>query len=168
MPQVSVAQLFEDNREKLRLAWIAGRDGDTRTLDSGHLKNSREGLIGHLNFIHPNWIQVLASPEIDHLQALDSVTRQKTLHRLAASDMACLVVAGGERVPDYLSTHADLMHVALFATPLDSVELMWMLRPYLARALAESTTMHGVFLDVLGTEDIFQIHPCFLTHQPLI
>jgi HPr kinase/phosphorylase len=150
MPQVSVAQLFEDNREKLRLAWIAGRDGDTRTLDSGHLKNSREGLIGHLNFIHPNWIQVLASPEIDHLQALDSVTRQKTLHRLAASDMACLVVAGDERVPDYLSTHADLMHVALFATPLDSVELMWMLRPYLARVLADSAAMHGVFLDVLG------------------
>jgi HPr kinase/phosphorylase len=27
---------------------------------------------------------------------------------------------------------------------------MWMLRPYLARALAESTTTHGVFLDVLG------------------
>ena len=27
---------------------------------------------------------------------------------------------------------------------------MWMLRPYLARALAESVTVHGVFLDVLG------------------
>ena len=27
---------------------------------------------------------------------------------------------------------------------------MWMLRPYLARALAESTTAHGVLLDVLG------------------
>ena len=27
---------------------------------------------------------------------------------------------------------------------------MWMLRPYLARALAEITTSHGVFLDVLG------------------
>jgi HPr kinase/phosphorylase len=27
---------------------------------------------------------------------------------------------------------------------------MWMLRPYLARALAESSTTHGVFLDVLG------------------
>jgi HPr kinase/phosphorylase len=42
------------------------------------------------------------------------------------------------------------MHVALFATPLDSVELMWMLRPYLARVLADSAAMHGVFLDVLG------------------
>jgi HPr kinase/phosphorylase len=27
---------------------------------------------------------------------------------------------------------------------------MWMLRPYLARALADSVTVHGVFLDVLG------------------
>ena len=27
---------------------------------------------------------------------------------------------------------------------------MWMLRPHLARALAESSTIHGVFLDVLG------------------
>ena len=73
MPQISVAQLFEDNRGKLRLSWVAGRDGGVKTLDSGHLKDSRGGLIGHLNFIHPNWIQILARPEIDHLNALDTV-----------------------------------------------------------------------------------------------
>ncbi len=150
MPQISVAQLFEDNREKLRLAWIAGRDGGIKLLDSAHLKDSRGGLIGHLNFIHPNWIQILARPEIDHLNALDTVTRQQTLHRLTTSELACIIVAGGESGPAHLCTLADSMHVALLASPLDSVELMWMLRPYLARALAESTTMHGVFLDVLG------------------
>ena len=150
MPQISVAQLFDDNREKLRLAWVAGRDGGIKALDSGHLKGSRSGLIGHLNFIHPNWIQILARPEIDHLNALDTVTRQQTLHRLATSELACIIVAGGERAPEHLMTLADTMHVALLASPHDSVELMWMLRPYLARALAESTTMHGVFLDVLG------------------
>lgn len=150
MPQVSVAQLFEDNRDKLRLAWIAGRDGGIQTLDSVHLKDSHGGLIGHLNFIHPNWIQILARPEIDHLNALDTVTRQQTLHRLATSNLACIVVSGGEQPPEHLIALADTMHVALLASPLESVELMWMLRPYLARALAESTTMHGVFLDVLG------------------
>ena len=150
MPQISVAQLFDDNRGKLRLAWVAGRDGGVKILDSSHLKNSRGGLIGHLNFIHPNWIQILARPEIDHLNALDTVTRQQTLHRLATSDLACIVVAGGERAPEHLCTLADTMHVALLSSPLEIVELMWMLRPYLARALAESTTMHGVFLDVLG------------------
>jgi HPr kinase/phosphorylase len=150
MPQISVAQLFDDNRDKLRLAWIAGRDGGIKTLDSAHQKGSRGGLIGHLNFIHPNWIQLLARPEIDHLNALDTVTRQQTLHQLATSDLACIIVAGGEHPPEHLSTLADSLHVALLASPLESVELMWLLRPYLARALAESTTMHGVFLDVLG------------------
>ena len=27
MAQVSIARLFEDNREKLKLEWIAGREG---------------------------------------------------------------------------------------------------------------------------------------------
>ena len=41
MPQLSVAQLFEDNRDKLRLAWIAGRDGGITTLyDWSHNNNS--------------------------------------------------------------------------------------------------------------------------------
>jgi HPr kinase/phosphorylase len=150
MPQISVAQLFDDNRDKLRLAWIAGRDGGVKTLDSAHQKGSRGGLIGHLNFIHPNWIQILARPEIDYLNALDPATRQQTLHQLATSDLACIIIAGGEQPPEQLSALADSLHVALLASPLDSVELMWLLRPYLARALAESTTMHGVFLDVLG------------------
>ncbi len=69
---------------------------------------------------------------------------------LPASGLARTTVAGGESVPAQLHALADTMHTALFASPLDSVELMWMLRPYLARALAESTTMHGVLLDVLG------------------
>ena len=150
MPQISVAQLFEDNRGKLHLAWIAGRDGGVKTLDSGHLKDSQGGLIGHLNFIHPNWIQILARTEIDHLKSLDAAERKQTLQRLATSELACIIVAGGELAPEHLVALADTAHCALFASPLESVELMWMLRPYLARALAESTTMHGVFLDVLG------------------
>ncbi|MEK7231002.1 MAG: HPr(Ser) kinase/phosphatase [Pseudomonadota bacterium] len=150
MPRISVAQLFEDNCDRLRLAWIAGRDGGVKALDPGNLKDSHEGLIGHLNFIHPNWIQVIARPELAHLNSLDPAARQQTLRQLAASGLACMIVAGGESVPGHLQALADSMHTALFASPLDSVELMWMLRPYLARALAESTTVHGVLLDVLG------------------
>jgi HPr kinase/phosphorylase len=49
-----------------------------------------------------------------------------------------------------LSEVAESMSIPLFQSSVPSVELMWMLRPYLARALADSTTQHGVFLDVLG------------------
>jgi HPr kinase/phosphorylase len=150
MPRISVAQLFEDNRGRLHLAWVAGRAGGVKELDPGDLRDSNEGLIGHLNFIHPNWIQVLARPEIDHLDSLAPAARQQALRELAASGLACMIVAGGEGVPGHLRALADTMDTAVFSSPLDSVELMWMLRPYLARALAESTTMHGVLLDVLG------------------
>ncbi len=150
MPRISVARLFEDNRDKLRLEWVAGRDGGAKELDSDVLKGSHEGLIGHLNFIHPNWIQVLGKTEIAYLNALDTLARQQILHKLAASDLACMVIAGGEQAPQPLKALADSMHTALFSTPTPTVELMWLMRPYLARALAESTTLHGVFLDVLG------------------
>ena len=73
MPRLSIARLFEDNREKLKLAWASGRSGGEKNLDSELIKGSSKGLIGHLNFIHPNWIQVLGPTEIGYLERLDSL-----------------------------------------------------------------------------------------------
>jgi HPr kinase/phosphorylase len=150
MPQLSVAQLVEDNREKLQLAWLAGAAGADKVLDSQDIRESAEGLIGHLNLIHPNWIQVLGKPEIAYLEALGEEACQRTLQHLARSGIACMIMAGGEPAPEALVRLADATRTPLLASPVLSLELMWMLRPYLARALAESMTMHGVFLDVLG------------------
>ena len=72
------------------------------------------------------------------------------LAQACARDLACFIVAGVERVPRLLLDAAETAMVSVLRSPVSSVELMWMLRPYLARALAESTTEHGVFLDVLG------------------
>jgi HPr kinase/phosphorylase len=150
MPRVSAAQLFEENREKLRLTWVAGREGPCADLNSELISNSSEGLIGHLNLIHPNWIQVLGKSETGYLNNLDEPARARALHELTASDLACLIVTGDETPPPALAAMADATCTPLFSSPLPSVELMWLLRYYLARALAESSTLHGVFLDVLG------------------
>jgi len=150
MPHLSAARLFEDNREKLQLDWIAGREGGSAELAPERVSSSSEGLIGHLNLIHPNWIQVLGRTETAFLNALDPVARQKALADLAHSDLFCILVTGGETAPAGLAAMAEARHTPLFSSPLPSVHLMWMLRYYLARALAESTTLHGVLLDVLG------------------
>ena len=150
MPQVSIARLFEDNREKLKLEWIAGRSGGAKLLNSELTKDSSQGLIGHLNFIHPNLIQVLGVSEVAYLSGLDGASCRSVLASAATRDLACFIVAGVEGAPQALVDTAELAATPLFRSPVASVELMWMLRPYLARALAESTTTHGVFLDVLG------------------
>lgn len=150
MPQLSVARLFDDNREKLKLAWSAGRAGGGNNLNSEIIKGSTKGLIGHLNFIHPNWIQVLGTTEVEYLEKIDREVCRSTLTEVAARDLACFIIAGTPQVPQGLTEVADATSTPLFVSPVPSVELMWMLRPYLARALSDSTTVHGVFLDVLG------------------
>jgi HPr kinase/phosphorylase len=142
--------LFEDNKEKLKLTWLAGRLGGTKDLNSELTKDSSKGLIGHLNFIHPNLIQVLGISEVEYLNGLEPEACGKTLSRVATRELACFIVAGIERAPEPLVNVAETTQTPLFVSPVPSVELMWMLRPYLARALAESVTVHGVFLDVLG------------------
>jgi HPr kinase/phosphorylase len=142
--------LFEDNREKLRLEWVAGRNGAAKELNSELTKDSSKGLIGHLNFIHPNLIQVVGASEAAYIASLDSASCRSVLAQVATKELACFIVAGVDEPPASLAGVAESTHTALFRSPLPSVELMWMLRPYLARALAESTTAHGVFLDVLG------------------
>jgi HPr kinase/phosphorylase len=150
MPQVSIARLFEDNRDKLQLAWIAGREGGTKDLNSELTKDSSKGLIGHLNFIHPNLIQVLGGSEVAYLKGLQPDACAATLSEVATRELACFIVAGVENAPAPLVAVAESTRTPLFLSPVPSVELMWMLRPYLARMLAESTTAHGVCLDVLG------------------
>jgi HPr kinase/phosphorylase len=150
MAQVSIARLFEDNREKLKLEWVAGRNGGAKALNSELIKDSSRGLIGHLNFIHPNLIQVLGVSEVAYLSGLDAARCRSLLAGTATQELGCFIVAGVEQPPQSLIEIAESKSTPLFRSPVASVELMWMLRPYLARALAESSTTHGVFLDVLG------------------
>jgi len=149
MPRVSAAQLFEETRDKLKLAWSAGRAAPGSALDSERINGSAQGLIGHLNVIHPIWIQVLSTTEVRYLASLDETTRKHVVDLLCASDLACVVVSDGEPVPGCIAALAEAQPVPVLSTPLSSIQVMWILRPYLARALAEFTELHGVLLDVL-------------------
>ena len=150
MPRISIAQLFEDNLSRLKLAWCAGGNGTQKTINSDLTKDSSQGLIGHLNFIHPNLIQVLGESEIRYLESMDTASCSAALHQAVSKDLACFMVAGAKRIPQLLLDVATTTSTPLLSSSLPSVELMWMLRPYLARALAECVTVHGVMLDVLG------------------
>lgn len=150
MAQVNIQQLFEDKQEQLALSWVAGANGAAKILDSDLVSASNKGLIGHLNFIHPNWVQVLSETEVDHLQGLSSVAVTEALSQLERGGTLCLIVAGTDKIPQELIVYANRTHTPLFRSPLPSVHLMWLVRHYIVKALAESTVRHGVFLDVLG------------------
>ncbi len=150
MPQISVARLFDDNRAELGLAWVQGDRETCPVLDSSLIHNSSKGLTGHLNFIHPNWIQIFSHTEARYLQSLDEDARRKVLEDVTSSGMACLILSDGEHAPEVLASLSGSLNVPMLSTSLPSLQVIWVLRTYLGRALAEFVTRHGVMLDVLG------------------
>lgn len=150
MSQISVTQLFEDNREKLCLTWDCELDSGNKQLDNDVIAKSTQGLIGHLNFIHPDWIQVLSSAAIDYLKQHDASYLQKKFQQLAKSNLMCMIVADSAPVPDSLRSFAASTHTPILCSTCSSLEVIWVLRSFLAKVLAPSISKHGVLLDVLG------------------
>jgi HPr kinase/phosphorylase len=148
--QVNIQRIFEDKQERLGLTWVGGASGADRVLDSEAVNASQRGLIGHMNVIHPNWVQVLSNTELEYLHALSPADLAATLSKLEEAEPLCLIVAGETEIPKGLLDFANRTHTPLFRSPMGSVQLLWMLRHYITKALAEDTTRHGVFLDVLG------------------
>lgn len=142
-------RLYEDNRERLGLEWVAGRDGGNRVLTGEAALKPTIGQVGHMNFIHPFRIQLLGAAEMAWLRGLPQDERDRSIDRLFTAELVAIVVANGESIPPRLRENCDRHHVVLFSSTQPSPHLVEVIRIYLSRVLAESTSLHGVFLDVL-------------------
>ena len=150
MSHISITQLFEGNKIKLRLTWNCGQEYGNKVLNNEVVAKSPQGLIGHLNFIHPNWIQVLSSLAMDYLNQLDLSSLERKFQQLAQSDLACMIVADGALVSDALRSFAARTQTPILCSTSSSLDVIWILRSFLTKVLAPSVSKHGVLLDVLG------------------
>lgn len=147
---VTVEELFHQAAEQLRLTWLAGHAGGKRRLTSETVQKPTLALIGHLNFVHPNRVQVLGCAEMDYLRQLDTGGLQRAVDNLFSTELAAVVVANGERVPEPLTAASERTATPLFTSLEQSPFLMQVLTHIMTQALAPSTILHGVFLEVLG------------------
>jgi HPr kinase/phosphorylase len=148
MLQISVAQLYEDNREKLGLAWIGGRAGGATLLKRDRAEVA--ALVGHLNLIHPNRVQVLGHHEIAHLATFAEADLFRMLGNLLAVGPAAIVFADGAPADVRLLKAAEAAGVAVLSTEMPGAQFIDRLRRYFGKALAETIERHGVCMDVLG------------------
>ncbi|HEX5476549.1 MAG TPA: HPr(Ser) kinase/phosphatase [Burkholderiales bacterium] len=139
MLQVEVARLHDDNRDALSLAWLAGRGSAAAVRREAA---ASAALIGHLNLTHPYSVQVIGASEAAGLAGY--------AERLFAAGPAAVVLADGMAAPQALLDAASRSNTPLLASPLPAAQVIEKLARYLAKALAETTERHGVFMDVLG------------------
>jgi HPr kinase/phosphorylase len=150
MPHISVAELFRETGRKLKLEWVAGKNGGDHLLTSEAVTKPSLALIGHTSHIHPNRMQVLGCAEMDYLRSLNSKDVKQAVANLFSADLAAIVIANGEKPPPALIKAADNSDTPLFISPEQSPHLMEVLSQFLARAVAETFSCHGVFMEVQG------------------
>lgn len=166
-----VAQLHDLQRERLRLEWTAGRAGGQRKIvataqveedrwlaespQTDDARRERRGdagaekaLVGHLNLIHPNQVQILGPSEIRYLDALRSISRRDALEQLIAQQPCCIIIGDDQAIPDPLFELCEQAAVPLFVSPLSSNRLTDRLYYFLTGHFAEIVTLHGVYLEV--------------------
>jgi HPr kinase/phosphorylase len=148
---VTVDELVRDAARQLDLQWVAGRNGGQRKLSSETIQRPTLALIGHMNFVHPNRVQVLGCAEMDFLRGLSARAQAEAIGHLFSTELAAIVVANGEAVPAELMDAANRTETPLLTSPQASPILMVHLGHYLTQRLANAATLHGVFLEVLGT-----------------
>lgn len=146
--QLIVAQLFERNRARLQLAWICGTLNRAITISREDI--SPADLVGHLNLIHPDRLQVLGAPEISWALKQPPVRVARHIREIVAARPPALIIADGCDIPPVVQSECEASDTPLFTTPQQSAAVIDSLRLYVSRQLAETLTLHGVFMDVLG------------------
>ena len=148
MLQTSIARLYEDNAARLGLGWIAGRGGEALPIRRDSADTA--ALVGHLNLIHPNRIQVLGQRELAYIDGYSGDASGQVIDNLFAAEPAAIILAEDTVAPEALLQSAQAANVPVLATAFAADAVIDTLRRYLGKVLADSTSMHGVFMDVLG------------------
>jgi len=148
MLQTSIARLYEDNAAGLGLGWVTGRGGEMLPVRRDSADTA--ALVGHLNLIHPNRIQVLGQRELAYLDGYSGDATGQVIANLFAAEPAAIILAEGVVGPAALLRSAETGSVPVLATASAADAVIDALRHYLAKILADSTSRHGVFMDVLG------------------
>jgi HPr kinase/phosphorylase len=146
--QLNARQLFDDVGERLGLRWMTGERGGEREINFGEGEPRRPSLVGYLNIIYPNRVQIVGAEELRYLDGLDPRQRWETIAKIIDYRPLALVVTRNQSVPTDLHEACDEANVPLWHAERRGHEVLTYLQYHLTRALAHRITLHGVFMEV--------------------
>ena len=150
LQQLTPQDLFTYLQSNIDLKWLAGKDHANRPIRKTFHLNQQSTLVGHLNLIHPNRIQVIGKKEWQYLSQLKEQS-PNILVDIFSRRTAAIVFSDGITVPDEMLQLSNTKHTPLFQTDMQSGDLIDAVRFYISDFLAEKITLHGVYMEVMGS-----------------
>ena len=135
---------------QIEIQWLAGQEDPESPLHAISASDHAT-LIGHLNLIHKNIIQVIGKTEHKYLQNISQEMQDGTLKELFSKGTIAVIVTDGVKVPEEYINYANENNIPLLGCKETSNEIVDAARYHLSDLFVEKTTIHGVFLEVFGT-----------------
>ena len=149
--ELRVSDIYEHLHERVGLTWLAGKESANKhKIDVTRAREGGASLLGHLNLIHPNQVQLLGRIEINYINSLDEEERTRVLKHLFSSLTLMVIIGEDLPAPAGFTKLADREKIALFNSPMRSFDLILELRYLFSQVLADEVTLHGVYLEVKG------------------
>lgn len=147
---LSAESIIVNLASKIELKWVAGAEDPKRPLHEIDV-NEHATLIGHLNLIHNNVIQVIGETECEYLHGLDDDFRKSTLTQLFTNKTVAVILSDDLPVPDILCDYANKYSVPVLSCKAESNDVVDAARFYLHKLFSNKEVLHGVFMEVHGT-----------------
>ncbi len=150
MQSLKIGALLEDAQFDLRVELVAGGPGLARKITSSRVQKPGLALAGFLGHLHRERLQVFGNTEISFLATLPAERQVRVVRDLFSADIAGLCVTKNLEVPRVLADAAEATGIPLFRTKHLSSTFIANVERFLEDALTQSTSLHGVLVDVLG------------------
>ncbi|MBN1379075.1 MAG: HPr(Ser) kinase/phosphatase [Gammaproteobacteria bacterium] len=150
MHKHTVGEIINALNRRFKLGWVAGQNCAGRDISREFKWGSHPKVVGHLNLIHSNQIQVIGAIEMDYLNNLGEQEYKDSVQKLFSSNSFAVILCEGLKVPDTFVPLANRYEVALLTCENPSNELVAELRYVLTSMLADKQILHGVFMEVIS------------------
>lgn len=151
MIAIPVRHLLTDQEYKLALKIIAGKKGlPQKKITIPQIQKPGLALTGDISNLHPGRVQVLGNAEIRYLKNLSRGEQKKVIHQIGKVNIACIVLTHGNNPPPALKQEMDRQGIPLFQTSIETSTFILRITKFLSDRLTETTTIHGVLVDVFG------------------
>ncbi|MGB5605693.1 MAG: HPr(Ser) kinase/phosphatase [Gammaproteobacteria bacterium] len=148
---LAIKTLYAALQEKLGLEWICGAQHLDKVVHNTSDWSPELSLVGHLNLITQHRIQILGSKELEYLDNLKRNSRKDAISQLCAGQSSLIILAKRLPAPPDLLAAAENSGIPILSSILPSQETIHTLQYYLSNYFSEKITLHGVFMEVMGT-----------------
>ena len=147
---ISVQAFRDECSESLRLRLLAGEPGMGRRIAGSRVQEAGLAIAGEVFPSREGYLQVLGETEVEYFHRQDPARQPKIADRFFSGPLPCAVVVGPLPAPDLIVEAAERASVPLFASDLPAAGFLEEAARQLYRLFTETTTVHGVLLDIIG------------------